>query len=180
MGIGWVILWTLCGIVTLIAAALARRSKRWLYTGRGAVGVLFIIGGALAHIVNLISGASYTRFADPALFGWVTTTWRTVVPPHHVVLIGLLAAFEATVGALIISGGRRTQVGYAGVIAFYLALWLFGPIEAVWCAVMIPAMVVMLLAERRAASADAPAGLAGGQPAAPVRGPAIAHRAGPR
>jgi uncharacterized membrane protein len=156
MGIGWAILWTVCGIATLPAAVLASRSKWWRYAGRAAVGVLFIIGGALAHVVNLATHANYASFADPALFAWVTHTWRTVVPPNHVVLIGLLAVFEAAAGALIISGGRRTQFGYAAVIAFYLALWLFGWIETVWCIVMIPAMVMLLLAERRAATAATP------------------------
>jgi hypothetical protein len=115
--------------------------------------VLFIIGGALAHVVNLATHANYASFADPALFGWVVHTWRTVVPPNHVVLIGVLAVFEIAAGALVISGGRRTQFGYAAIIAFYLALWLFGWIETVWCLVMIPAMVMLLLAERRAATA---------------------------
>ena len=151
MGAGWGILWTVCGIVTLIAAVLATRGKRWRYLGRAAVGVLFIAGGALAHVVNLVTHANYASFADPALFAWVAHAWRIVVPPNHVVLIGLLAVFEAAVGVLVISGGRRTQVGYAAVIAFYLALWLFGWIEAVWCIVMIPAMVLLLLAERHAA-----------------------------
>lgn len=64
MGIGWEILWTLCGIATLIAAVLARRSRRWRYVGRAAVGVLFIIGGALARVVNLAAHASYAGFAD--------------------------------------------------------------------------------------------------------------------
>jgi len=176
MGIGWAILWTLCGIATLIAAVLAGRSKRWRYAGRAAVGVLFIIGGALAHVVNLVTHANYASFADPALFAWVTHTWRTVVPPNHVVLIGLLAAFEAAVGALVISGGRRTQFGYAGVIAFYLALWLFGWIEAIWCIVMIPAMVLLLLAERRAAPAATPSAEAAGQPTADLGKHAAAHR----
>jgi len=158
MGIGWEILWTLCGIATLTAAVLASRSKRWRYTGRVAAGVLFIIGGALVHVVNLATHVNYASFADPALFAWVTHTWRSVVPPNHVALLGLLAAFEAAAGALIISGGRRTRVGYAAVIAFYLALWLFGWIETVWCLVMIPAMVLLLLAERRAATAATPSG----------------------
>jgi uncharacterized membrane protein len=151
MGTGWAILWTVCGIATLIAAVLASRGKRWRYVGRAAVGVLFIAGGALAHLVNLGTHASYASFADPALFAWVAHAWRAVVPPNHVVLIGLLAVFEAAVGALVISGGRRTQVGYAAIIAFYLALWLFGWIETVWCVVMIPAMVLLLVAERHAA-----------------------------
>jgi uncharacterized membrane protein len=177
MGIGWVILWTFCGIATLIAAVLASRSKRWRYVGRAAVGVLFIIGGALAHVVNLATHANYANFADPALFAWVTHAWRSVVPPHHVVLIGLLAVFEVTVGALIISGGRRTQFGYAGVIGFYLALWLFGWIETVWCIVMIPAMVMLLLAERHAATGVGPSATAEGQPAADIGRHAEVHPA---
>lgn len=176
MGIGWEILWTLCGIVTLIAAVLASRSKRWRYVGRLAIGVLFIIGGALAHVVNLAGHANYASFADPALFAWVTHAWRTVVPPNHVVLIGLLAVFEATAGALIISGGRRTQFGYAAVIAFYLALWLFGWIEAVWCIIMLPAMALLLLAERRAAPAPTPSAKVEGQPTADPVKHAAAHR----
>ncbi len=178
MRIGWAILWILCGIVTLIAAVLASRSKRWLYAGRAAVAQLFIIGGALAHVVNLVTHANYASFADPALFAWVTHTWRTVVPPNHVALIGLLAVFEATAGGLIISGGRRTQFGYLAVIAFYLALWLFGWIETVWCIVMIPVMVLLLLAERHAAAA-APCADAGGQPAAGTSRNAQAHSARP-
>lgn len=177
MGIGWAILWTFCGIATLPAAVLASRSKRWRYLGRAAVGVLFILGGALAHVVNLVTHANYASFADPALFAWVTHAWRTVVPPSHVVLIGLLAVFEAAVGVLVISGGRRTQFGYAAVIAFYLALWLFGWIETAWCIVMIPAMVLLLLAERRAATAATPSAKTGGQPT-PIHGQrAATHQA---
>jgi uncharacterized membrane protein len=71
--------------------------------------------------------------------------------------ISLLVVFEATVGALTISGGRRTQLGYVGVIGFYLALWLFGWFETVWVVVMLPPMALLLRAERRAATAPGPA-----------------------
>jgi uncharacterized membrane protein len=75
-----------------------------------------------------------------------------VVAPNQVLFIGLLVVFEATVGVLSISGGRRTRLGYLGVIGFYLALWLFGWIETVWCLVMLVPMVLLLRAERQAAS----------------------------
>jgi hypothetical protein len=42
-------------------------------------------------------------------------------------------------------------MGYAAVIAFYLALWLFGWPETAWSLVMIPPMALLLRAERRAA-----------------------------
>jgi hypothetical protein len=153
MGMGWQILWLACGVVTVIAAVLAGRSGRARYIGRAAVAALFIVGGALLHLINLASGADYAGFADPAHFGWVTHAWHAVVAPNQVLFIGLLAAFEATVGALILSGGRRTQLGYLGVIAFYLTLWLFGWFETVWCLVMLAPMLLLLRAERRAVAA---------------------------
>jgi hypothetical protein len=155
MGIGWQVLWLACGVATIIAGVLASRSPRARYVGRAAVGVLFILGGALVHVINLATGVDYAGFADPAHFAWVTDSWRAVVAPNQLLFISLLVVFEAAVGVLIISGGRRTQLGYAGVIAFYLALWLFGWFETVWCLAMLVPMVLLLRAERRAATAHA-------------------------
>jgi uncharacterized membrane protein len=145
-------LWLACGVATVVAGAMARRSTRWRYIGRGAVGVLFLLGGALVNAVYLASGMDYASFADGAHFAWVTDAWRAVVAPNELLFISLLVVFEATVGALIISGGRRTQVGYVAVIGFYLALWLFGWFMTVWSVVMLPPMVMLLRAERRGAA----------------------------
>jgi hypothetical protein len=49
----------------------------------------------------------------------------------------------------------------AGTIAFYLALWLFGWFEAVWCLIMLPAMFLLLRAERRAEAGPATTAAAG-------------------
>jgi hypothetical protein len=155
MGLGWQVLWEACGLATLVAAVAAGRHLWARDLGRGATGVLFVIGGALVHVVNLARGGDYAGFADPAHFWWVTNTWRAVVAPHQTLFIGLLAAFEASVGVLAVSGGRRTRLGYLGVIAFYSALWMFGWLETVWCLVMLPAMVLLLRAERRTGPAAA-------------------------
>src|SRR5215475_618467 len=149
----FIIVWLVCGVATIVAAVLASRSRQARYLGRAAVGVLFIAGGALLHVINLATGSDYAGFADPAHFAWVTHAWNAVVVPSHVLFIGLLAAFEAIAGVLAISGGRRTQLGYLAVIAFYLALWLFGWIETVWVLIMLPAMLLLLRAEWRAAAA---------------------------
>jgi hypothetical protein len=156
----WATIWVACGIATVIGAVWTTRSRRGLVVGRVATGVLFTLGGALLHVINLVASEDYAEFADPAHFAWVTDAWRAVVPANPIIWIGLLAVFEATVGVLALSGGRRTQLGYAGVIAFYSALWLFGWFETVWVLLMLPALVVLLRAERR------------GQPAA-VTQPAI-------
>ena len=146
-------LWIACGIATIVAAVLAHRSRAARYGGRVAVGVLFIGGGALLHLINLASGANYSGFADPAYFPVVTETWKAVVVPNAALFIGLLAVFEATVGLLALCGGRWTRLGYAGVIAFYLALWVFGWMETVWVLLMLAPMLGLLRAERRAAPA---------------------------
>jgi hypothetical protein len=156
MDAGWQILWTVCGLVTIIAAGAAARRPRMRYAGRAAVGILFLVGGAVLHLINLATGIDYAGFADPAHFGWVTDAWRAVVAPHQVLFIGLLATFEATVGALVLSGGRRTWFGYLAVIAFYLPLWLFGWFETVWVAVMLAPMIMLANAEREAARAQRP------------------------
>lgn len=149
----FIMIWLVCGVATIIAAAFGHRSRQARYAGRVAVGVLFIVGGALLHIINLAGGSDYSGFADPAHFAWVTRAWEAVVPPNHVLLIGLLAVFEATVGVLALAGGRATRLGYAGVIMFYLALWPFGWIETIWVLLMLPPMLLLLRAELRATPA---------------------------
>jgi hypothetical protein len=146
------LLWVASGVATIVAAVLAGRRPRARYVARVAVAALFLVGGALLHVVNLATGADYTDFADPAHVGWVTETWREVVGPNQGFFIGLLAAFEIAVGVLAVVGGRATRLAYAGIIGFYLALCLFGWIEVVWALVMVPAMVLLFRAERAAAA----------------------------
>ena len=85
----------------------------------------------------------------------MTTAWRVVVAPNQLLFIGLLVAFETVVGVLILSGGRRTQLGLVGAIGFHAALWLFGWGVTIYSVLMIAALVLLLRAERRAASASA-------------------------
>ena len=152
-----VAVWLVCGVTAIVASVLARRSRRAMVVGRVAVGVLMLVGGAVVNAAYLWFGLrDYAAFADPAHFGWVTDTWRAVVAPHQAVFINLLIAFEAVVGILILSGGRRTQLGLVAAIGFHAALWLFGWIETVYVLVMLPPLVLLLLAERRAGSAPAP------------------------
>lgn len=150
------VMWFGTGIAIIIAGVLASRWRPALYVGRVALFVLFAIAGALMHFIAILSGLEttdfYVKFADTAHFAWVTQAWREVFVPNQVLFVSLLAAFELLVGVLVISGGRRTQVGLMAAIAFHLALWLFGGVQLVWTIVMLPFLLLLLRAERRAAS----------------------------
>lgn len=149
----WVqVFWTACVATAILASVLTIWRRRARYVGRVAVGVLMLLGGAAFNAVNLASGANYADFADQAHFEWVTNAWRAVVAPNQILFIGLLVAFEAVVGVLILSGGRRTQLGLVGAIGFHLALWLFGGIVTIYSLLMLPALGLVLRAERRAAT----------------------------
>jgi hypothetical protein len=144
------IFWVACVTTAIVASVLTIWSRRARYVGRIAVGVLMLLGGAAVNTANLALGATYADFADEAHFGWVTSAWRAVVAPNHYLFIGLLVAFEAVVGVLILSGGRRTQLGLVAALGFHLALWLFGWMTTIYALVMVPVLVLLLLAERRA------------------------------
>jgi hypothetical protein len=151
----WVqIFWVLCVATAIVASVLAIWRPRARYIGRVAVGVLMLLGGAVFNAVNLALG-DYAGFADQAHFGWVTDAWRAIVAPNQYLFIGLLVAFEALVGLLILSGGRTTQLGLTGAIGFHLALWLFGWFVTIYSLIMLPALVLLLRAERRAATVSA-------------------------
>jgi hypothetical protein len=156
----WIqVFWSACVLAAVVAAVLAGRHRWARQLGRVAVGVLMLAGGALFNAVNLATGGDYAAFADSAHFDWVTTAWRAVVAPQQPVFIGMLVIYEAAVGVLILLGGRRTQLGYVGAIGFHLALWLFGWFVTIYALVIVPALVLLLLAERRAAGSTVTAPL---------------------
>jgi hypothetical protein len=147
--------WVACVATAIVASVLAIWKLRARYIGRIAVGVLMLLGGALFNAVNLARWGDYAGFADQAHFSWVTSAWHAVVAPNQVLFIGLLVVFEAAVGVLILSGGRRTQLGLLGAIGFHLALWLFGWGVTVYSLIMLPALILLLCAERRASTVSA-------------------------
>ena len=97
------------------------RSKWWAR----AFGGLFLAGSAV-HII-LVRGwpNAYDSFADASYWPFIEHTWRSVLVPNVHVLIPVLAAFEASVGVLILVG-RTRRIGIVCAIGFSVALMLFG------------------------------------------------------
>jgi hypothetical protein len=146
------VFWVACVATAIVASLLANWSRRARYIARVVTGVLMLFGGALFNAANLlVSREDYVAFADQAHFDWVTAAWRQVVAPNIFLFISLLVIFEAAVGVLILSGGRSTQLGLIGAIGFHVALWLFGWGVPTYALIMVPALILLLRAERRAA-----------------------------
>lgn len=142
------IVWLVFGGTTFGAALLAARSRRALHVGRWALGVLMVGGGALVNAVYLVSGTDFGSFADAAHFAFIRDTWHLVVAPHQILFITLLIVFEATAGALILSGGAWAQAGLLGLIGMHIGLLGFGWIFTIWAAIILPAFALLLRAER--------------------------------
>lgn len=148
------IMWLVLGGTAAVAAVRAGTSRRAMYVGRVAVGVLFIVFGAAVNAIYLaLANGYYDDFADPSPFAFVEDTWRSLVLPHQGVFITLLVVFEAVMGVLVLSGGRWTQAGYAGLIAFHVGQLPFGGVLWPWAIVMLVTLSLLLRAERHPAPA---------------------------
>ena len=181
MPVYWLVFWSVTETVIFIAAVRAWWSRRAMYVGRIAVATLFIAGGALFNTLTFATGGDYSEFADGSYLPFVTDTWRSVVSPNQYLFIPLLIAFEVVVGALVLTGGRRTQLALVAAIGFHIGLMFFGWQFYPFSIAMIVAFLLLLRAQgkRVAVVADVPAGpephRAGAEDPADVRWPVKAR-----
>ncbi len=145
------ILWTSLGLVTLVSSAFASRHHRALQVGRIALGLLFLVGGALVNLLFLLGDTDFGDFADDAPWAFITETWRSVVAPRQLLFIGLLIAFEATVGVLVLLGGRLAEIGMVAIMGFHVGLLFFAWYYWPWSALMLVAVGLLLRAQHREA-----------------------------
>lgn len=148
------VMWLVLGGTALVAALRAGRNARALLVGRWALGILFIVFGALVNAFWLAAdNGYYDEFAEPSPFPFVQDTWVSLVVPHLGLFIGLLIISELLAGALILAGGRWAQAGLVALIAFHVGQLAFGGVLWVWAPLMILTLALMLRAERRAETA---------------------------
>jgi len=145
------IMWLVLGGVAFVAALRASSSERARRVGRWAVGGLFIVFGATVNAIYLTAGTdAYGNFADASPFAFVRDTWASLVVPHQAFFITLLILGEATAGALVLVGGRMTQVGLVSLMAFHVGQLAFGGVLWIWAPLMLLTLGLLLRAERRA------------------------------
>lgn len=149
------VLWLVLGVATIVCGVLAAR-PRALLVGRLALGSLMLIGGAMVNSLYLASDTDYGDFADLSMLTFVTNTWRDLVAPHQGFWIGLLIAFEAIAGVLVLMGGRAAAVGMIAVLGFHVGLMFFGWAFWVWSVPMIVGVWLLLRAQLRSIRTTAP------------------------
>jgi len=154
--------WVVLGVTALVCGILAQRRQRALRIGRYALGALFLGAGAAVNAVFLLTGTDYAAFADASYLPFVRTTWRSVVAPNQVLFIGLLVVFEAVAGILVLTGGRRAELGMVAMLGFHVALLSFGWGFYAWSLPMLAAVSLLLAAQRAEdrGAATAPGGVA--------------------
>jgi hypothetical protein len=71
------IMWLVLGGTAFVAALRAGHSRRAIYVGRWALGILFVAFGATVNAVYLAAGTDYYEdFANPSPFPFVRATWE--------------------------------------------------------------------------------------------------------
>lgn len=83
--------------------------------------------------------------ADQSVWGFVRTGWTEIFMAHPHAWGLFAVALEALLGLLLLAGGRPARVGWMGIIAFQVALVLFGWGFLLWS---LPFGVLLILAAR--------------------------------
>lgn len=145
MDVGWLpVVWVTLGVVVVACGSLARRHPTAYATGIVAVSALWVIGGAAANAWFIARGETYSGFADGAWSAYVHDTWESLVVPHHGLFIGMLIAFEAAAGLLVLVPGRVRRWTLGTLVAFNVALLAFGWGYLVWSVPVATALVLLL------------------------------------
>ncbi|WP_432477954.1 hypothetical protein [Nocardioides sp. GXQ0305] len=150
MEVGWVlpVAWVGLGAVIVVSSIRAGSSPRAYRVGVLSVSALWVLAGAAVNGYFLARGDDYSGFADGASTSYVQDTWESLVVPHHTTFIGLLIAFEAVVGLLVLVEGPVRQVALVLLIGFTVALVPFGWGYLVWSVPMTLALVLLFRAGR--------------------------------
>jgi hypothetical protein len=115
-------------------------------TLRRAVGCFFLFTGGV-HLGMVAADVEvYRHFADGSLVPFVRDAWTDIFMAHAAVWALLVMTGELAMGVLLLRGGTAAKVGWVGVIAFHVALLLFGWGFWLWS---VPVLAFLFWAARR-------------------------------
>ena len=126
-------------------------------TARGAVGCFFLVTGGVHLGMVATDSEVYRHFADGSPVPFVREAWTDIFMAHPATWGLLVMTAEVVMGLLLLSGGVAAKAGWVGVIAFNVALMLFGWGFWLWS---VPVLAFLIWAARRDwPSLSAPASL---------------------
>lgn len=113
---------------------------------RRAVGCFFLFTGGVHLGMVAADTEVYRHFASGSMLPFVRDAWTDVFMAHAASWALAVMAGELALGLLLLRGGAAAKVGWAGAIAFHLALMLFGWGFWLWS---VPVLVFLVWAARR-------------------------------
>jgi hypothetical protein len=121
---------------------------RWPRLTRNVVGAFYLsMGGVHLGIVGA-DPEFYRPFAQSAHLEFVRSGWSEIFMAHPSFWGLALAAGETTLGLFLLAGGKRAGFAWAAVIAFHLALMLFGWGFWFWSVPALALLIPAALADR--------------------------------
>lgn len=128
--------------------AVARRIVGGFYLSMGGV-----------HLGIVASNPEFYRpFASEAYFGFVRSGWADIFMAHPRGWGMALVVGETLLGVLLLLGGTWAKAGWVGVIAFHVALMLFGFGIWLWSIPALALLVPLARADWPHLSGERPAG----------------------
>lgn len=140
------LVWAVCGLTIVVCGLLARRHNTAYRLGIATTSFLWVLAGAAVNLEMLLTGRSYSGFADGAQLQFVTDTWESLVVPHEPVFIGLLVAGEAVAGVAVLVEGRARRLALSALACFNVLLVSFGWAFLVWALPLTVALLLLLRA----------------------------------
>ena len=125
----------------------ARRAR--VRRARRILGGFFLFTGGVHLGIVGADPQFYRDFANGALFPLVRDGWAEVFMAHPALWGLALVVGETTLGVLLLQGGRWARLAWAGVIAFHVALMLFGWGFWLWSLPALALLVPLAVADRR-------------------------------
>jgi hypothetical protein len=115
--------------------------------GRTALAALYLASAGVHCMLVTLNPEGYRHFADHAVVPVVAHAWQDVFMADPDAWGLSVALGEVLLASALLMGGGWRRVGYAGVIAFNLALTLFGWGFWLWSAPALALIVPLALAD---------------------------------